>query len=194
MGADVVNRHNVRVVEHPGGARFEDFRGYGYLAGPDDPRPFDKLDKTTKSITAGGFLQDSWNIADSSSNPSPDWASFFDATGAQLPLPLHFMASDFVRDFVPNATGPDFTTFTTGSKDTLPIGTGWQCARSSNVNSKVDLLNTYATFFVDPDARPGDYLEMRAELNCLIAISTCPGRSSGPQPHTVHFEIYDPDP
>ena len=90
------------------------------------------------------------DIADSSSNPSPDWASFFDATGAQLPLPLHFMASDFVRDFVPNATGPDFTTFTTGSKDTLPIGTGWQCARSSNVNSKVDLLNTYATFFVDP--------------------------------------------
>ncbi len=90
------------------------------------------------------------DIADSSSNPSPDWASFFDATGAQLPLPPHFMASDFVRDFVPNATGPDFTTFTTGSKDTLPIGTGWQCARSSNVNSKVDLLNTYATFFVDP--------------------------------------------
>ena len=25
------------------------------------------------------------DIADSSSNPSPDWASFFDATGAPLP-------------------------------------------------------------------------------------------------------------
>jgi len=45
-------------------------------------------------------------------------------------------------------------------------------------------------FFIDPDARPGDYIELRAEMNCLIAISTCPGRSSGPEPHTVHFEIY----
>jgi uncharacterized protein len=46
-------------------------------------------------------------------------------------------------------------------------------------------------FFIDPDARKGDYLEMRADIDCLVAISTCPGRSSGPEPHTVHFEIYD---
>ena len=47
-------------------------------------------------------------------------------------------------------------------------------------------------FFDPPAARAGDYLELLAELNCLIAVSTCPGASSGPEPHAVHFEIYDP--
>jgi uncharacterized protein len=60
-----------------------------------------------------------------------------------------------------------------------------------NVFMNTGLDENDQLFFIDPDAKPGDYLEMRAELNCLIAISTCPGRSSGPEPHTVHFEIYD---
>jgi len=60
-----------------------------------------------------------------------------------------------------------------------------------NVFMNTGLDENDKLFFIDPDARPGDYLEMRAEVNCLIAISTCPGRSSGPEPHTVHFEIYD---
>ena len=46
-------------------------------------------------------------------------------------------------------------------------------------------------FFAPPAARAGDHLELRAELNCLVAMSTCPGASSGPEAHTVHFEIYD---
>jgi hypothetical protein len=50
--------------ENPGGARFEDFRGYGYLVGADDARRLDSLDKTTKAYTAGGFIQDSWSILD----------------------------------------------------------------------------------------------------------------------------------
>ena len=45
--------------------------------------------------------------------------------------------------------------------------------------------------FVDPDAVAGDYLELQAEMNCLVAASICPGRSSGPEPHPVHFEIYE---
>ena len=45
--------------------------------------------------------------------------------------------------------------------------------------------------FVDPDAVTGDYLEMQAEMDCLVAASICPGRSSGPVPHIVHFEIYE---
>jgi uncharacterized protein len=45
-------------------------------------------------------------------------------------------------------------------------------------------------FFVDPDAVAGDYLELRAEMDCLVAISTCPGRSSGPVPHSVSVELY----
>jgi uncharacterized protein YcgI (DUF1989 family) len=60
-----------------------------------------------------------------------------------------------------------------------------------NVFMNTGLDDNDQLFFIDPDAKPGDYLEMRAELNCLIAISTCPGRSSGPEPHTVHFEIYE---
>ena len=45
-------------------------------------------------------------------------------------------------------------------------------------------------FFVDPDAVAGDYIELRAEMNCLVAVSICPGRSSGPMHHPVRFEIY----
>jgi outer membrane receptor protein involved in Fe transport len=50
--------------ENPGGARFEDFRGYGYLTAGDVPVRLDSLDKTTKAYTAGGFVQDSWSILD----------------------------------------------------------------------------------------------------------------------------------
>jgi uncharacterized protein YcgI (DUF1989 family) len=60
-----------------------------------------------------------------------------------------------------------------------------------NVFMNTGLDENDQLFFIDPDARAGDYLELRAEMNCLIAISTCPGRSSGPEPHTVHFEIYE---
>ena len=45
--------------------------------------------------------------------------------------------------------------------------------------------------FIDPDAVAGDYLELQAEMNCLVGASICPGRSRGPVPHIVHFEIYE---
>ncbi|MET0342565.1 MAG: TonB-dependent receptor [Polyangiales bacterium] len=38
--------------------------GYGYLRGPDQPVYLDRLDNQTKSISIGGFIQDSWNVAD----------------------------------------------------------------------------------------------------------------------------------
>ncbi len=80
-----------------------------------------------------------------------DWASLFDSVGhEQSVLPPNFYGTSFVRDFVQNASGPDRTTFATGSKDTLNISSGWQCSRANNVSSKVDLLNSYATFYVDP--------------------------------------------
>ena len=47
-------------------------------------------------------------------------------------------------------------------------------------------------FWEDPDARAGDYLELRAEMNCLVTVSACPGRSSGPVPHPLAIEIYQP--
>jgi uncharacterized protein YcgI (DUF1989 family) len=45
-------------------------------------------------------------------------------------------------------------------------------------------------FFEDPDARAGDYVELLAERPCLIAVSACPGRSSGPVPHRLLLEAY----
>jgi hypothetical protein len=50
--------------ESTSGARFDDYRGYGFLQGPDDPVLLDKVHTFTKSFTPGGFLQDSWSIVD----------------------------------------------------------------------------------------------------------------------------------
>ena len=46
------------------GSRFNDYRAYGYMAGPDKPHYLDTLDYTTKSYTTGAFVQDSWSILD----------------------------------------------------------------------------------------------------------------------------------
>jgi len=83
-----------------------------------------------------------------------DWADLFDANGNELGLPLGFTASSFERDFLTNSNGSfntsDTTTFATGSKDTLPITPGWQCNFDNNVNSKIDVMNSYAATYVDP--------------------------------------------
>lgn len=88
------------------------------------------------------------------STQSFDWDSFFDAAGAEKALPsADFTASVFTKDF--NNSGNTFltndsSTYTTGSKDTLPINPGWQCTASNNVNSKVDIMNAYAAAYTDP--------------------------------------------
>jgi hypothetical protein len=92
---------------------------------------------------------------------SVDWASLFNASGTPGALPAGFTASSFTRDFgldpgcsLTAATGTfctsDTTTYATGSKDTLSITPGWQCSFSSNVNSKIDIMNAYAASFTDP--------------------------------------------
>ncbi|APR81344.1 Hypothetical protein A7982_06691 [Minicystis rosea] len=50
--------------ETPDGTGFFDFRRYGFLNGPDKPKVLDVFEATARSLTAGGFLQDSWSIAD----------------------------------------------------------------------------------------------------------------------------------
>ena len=45
-------------------------------------------------------------------------------------------------------------------------------------------------FFEDPDARAGDYVDLLAERPCLVAVSACPGRSSGPVQHRLLLEVY----
>jgi len=84
-----------------------------------------------------------------------DWDSLFTSAGTKVnPLPTGFNAATFSKDFTTNPNGSfstaDPTTFTTGSKDTLPISTGWQCTASNNVNSKIDVMNAYAGAYKDP--------------------------------------------
>ncbi len=86
----------------------------------------------------------------------PDWEDIFDVSGTNVPtqanpLPAGFVESVFVRDFVPGASGPDISTFTTGSKDTLNITPGWECTRSNNVNDKTDIVNAYAAAATNGD-------------------------------------------
>jgi uncharacterized protein YcgI (DUF1989 family) len=60
-----------------------------------------------------------------------------------------------------------------------------------NIFMKTGLDEHDKYFFEDPDAAAGDYIELRAEMDCLVAVSTCPGRSSGPVHHPVSFELYE---
>ena len=48
--------------------------------------------------------------------------------------------------------------------------------------------------FWDPpnDVAPGDYIELVPRMPCIVAISACPGRSSGEGSRPVGVEIYDP--
>lgn len=85
-----------------------------------------------------------------------DWDDLFDVSGDNEPthkgtLPSGFGPAKFVRDFNPGKKGPDFSTYATGSKDTLDITPGWECTKSNNVGDKFDLLNTYATTYIDGD-------------------------------------------
>jgi len=60
-----------------------------------------------------------------------------------------------------------------------------------NIFMKTGLDGDGRLFYEDPDARAGDYVELRAEIDCLVAISACPGRSSGPVGHGLGIQIYE---
>ena len=45
-------------------------------------------------------------------------------------------------------------------------------------------------FYLEPDCRKGDYLELHAEMDCIVAISACPGASSGPTKRPIGISIY----
>ncbi len=89
-------------------------------------------------------------------NGITDWEDIFDVSGNNVPtpanpLPAGFGQAVFVRDFVPGKSGPDISTFATGSKDTLNISPGWECTKSNNVNDKTDIVNAYATASTNGD-------------------------------------------
>jgi hypothetical protein len=47
-----------------------------------------------------------------------------------------------------------------------------------NIFMKTGLDADDRLFQEDPDSEAGDYLELRAELDCLVAVSSCPGRGN----------------
>ena len=51
-------------VEYPNAPFFVDGRVYGYLTGPDQPVVLDSIEATTRSLSLGAFVQDSWSVAD----------------------------------------------------------------------------------------------------------------------------------
>ena len=113
-----------------------------------------------------------------------DWADLFTVTdnttaGTEIVAPNtsviggsdpDFTNASFIRDFESGSSctlnslsttfcAADDTTFATGSKDTLDITNGgWQCTHSNNVNSKIDIMNTYAASYTIPtgQANAGD--------------------------------------
>jgi hypothetical protein len=114
----------------------------------------------TPSEPVRGHLELDGNVVH---NTSTDWADLFTAgtdtvaPTAVSPLPSGFSSATFSRDFVPGATN-DTSTYTTGSKDTLDINPGWQCAQANNLGNKVDVLNTYAVIFQNPTVASPDLL------------------------------------
>jgi hypothetical protein len=97
-----------------------------------------------------------------------DWESFFNAAGEELALPAGFTASGFRRDFRSSGTKfvtSDPSTYTTGSKDTLPISTGWECASAANVNSKDDIMNAYAAAYTNAAGEEFLYFGLERNAN-----------------------------
>ncbi len=47
-------------------------------------------------------------------------------------------------------------------------------------------------FFLEPDAKKGDYVELYAEIDSIVAVSACPGGCSGPQNKSLEIQIYRP--
>lgn len=45
-------------------------------------------------------------------------------------------------------------------------------------------------FYVDPEARRGDHVELYAEIDLVCAVSCCPGASSGSEPHGLLVETF----
>jgi uncharacterized protein len=46
-------------------------------------------------------------------------------------------------------------------------------------------------FYLDSDARQGDYVELFAEIDTIVAISCCPGRSSGNTTRGLEIQVFD---
>jgi uncharacterized protein len=59
-----------------------------------------------------------------------------------------------------------------------------------NIFMTTGLNRSGKPFYLPSDARKGDYVDLLAEMNVLVAISACPGGSSGNQSHPLDVEIF----
>lgn len=59
-----------------------------------------------------------------------------------------------------------------------------------NVFMTTGLNRSGKPFYLPSDARKGDYVDLLAEMNLLVAISACPGGSSGQQSHALEVQIF----
>jgi hypothetical protein len=120
------------------------------------------------SPTPNGGLAYDWNNIFNVSDNTTTNTEAVSNNSANVGSGKVFDAAAFTRDFETNATCPttsavglnstattlctgDDTTYATGSKDTLGIGNGgWQCNHDNNVNSKIDIMNSYVLQYTDP--------------------------------------------
>ena len=112
--------------------------------------------KTALAVTdvgnAGAFELDGNIVKDSSTTFPTDWGALFSSSGTTLALPPGGLDAHWVNDGPHTIT--DTTTFTTGSKDILDIGSnGWQCTPSNTVTAKDDILHAYS-FAIVPSFGP----------------------------------------
>jgi uncharacterized protein YcgI (DUF1989 family) len=59
-----------------------------------------------------------------------------------------------------------------------------------NIFMTTGLNDAGKPFYLPCDARKGDYVELLAEIDCLIAVSACPGGSSGSRSRPLLIELF----
>ena len=74
-----------------------------------------------------------------------------------------------------------------------PFGLGPEAVHDPfNIFMTTGLNEEERPFYLPCDARKGDFVELHAEIDCLIAISACPGGSSGPVAHALGIDVFAP--
>ena len=59
-----------------------------------------------------------------------------------------------------------------------------------NIFMTTGLNRSGKPFYLPSDARKGDYVDLLAEMNVLVAISACPGGSSGKQSYPLMVDVF----
>ena len=60
-----------------------------------------------------------------------------------------------------------------------------------NIFMKTGLGKDGKPFWEEPDSQKGDYIDLLVEMPCIVAVSACPGMSSGSGAFPAGVEIYE---